>query len=88
MSYGVVGGYGLIFRLVPPNFGQTRWAEVVLYNFDIRTSGTTPIGELVRDRTVICSVWRTVAESVTAVRCTNSVSFRTVAARNGAENRD
>jgi hypothetical protein len=47
-SYGV-GGFGVLYRLVPPDFGQTRWAEVVLYNFDISTSGTEPIGELVRD---------------------------------------
>jgi len=46
-SYGV-GGYGLVFKLVPPVLGGARWTEAVLYDFDISTSGSQPLGELVR----------------------------------------
>jgi hypothetical protein len=49
VSYGVVGGYGLVFRLSPPANGQQSWTQTVLYNFDIRSSGSEPVGELIRD---------------------------------------
>ena len=49
LSYGVVGGYGVLYKLTPPGFGQTRWAHTSIYEFDITTTGDTPIGELVRD---------------------------------------
>ena len=49
ISYGVVGGYGLVFKLAPPPPGQQSWTETVIYNFDIRTSGSEPVGELIRD---------------------------------------
>jgi uncharacterized repeat protein (TIGR03803 family) len=49
MSYGLVGGYGLVFKLAPPTDAQTYWTETVLYNFDLDTSGKLPLGELVRD---------------------------------------
>ncbi len=49
ISYGVVGGYGVVFKLTAPLPGQTHWTETVLYNFDISTSGSEPVGELIRD---------------------------------------
>jgi len=49
VSYGVVGGYGVVFKLVPPAPGQVRWTQTVLYNFDVTNSGDEAIGELVRD---------------------------------------
>ena len=49
VSYGMVGGYGLVFKLAPPSSTQRYWTETVLYNFDVETTGTRPIGELVRD---------------------------------------
>jgi hypothetical protein len=49
ISYGVVGGYGLVFKLAPPPPGQQSWTETVLYNFNISTSGSEPVGELIRD---------------------------------------
>jgi hypothetical protein len=49
MSYGLVGGYGLVFKLAPPTVGLPYWTEKVLYTFDVGTTGTRPIGELVRD---------------------------------------
>jgi hypothetical protein len=42
-------GYGLVFKLVPPAAALQAWTETVLFNFDGATTGTTPIGELVRD---------------------------------------
>ena len=47
-SYGV-GGFGVLYKLTPPGFGQTLWAHTDVYDFDIRDSGTEAIGELVRD---------------------------------------
>jgi hypothetical protein len=49
ISYGMVGGYGLIFKFAPPSSTHRDWTETVLYNFDVDTTGTRPIGELVRD---------------------------------------
>jgi hypothetical protein len=46
ITYGVLGSYGLVYKLTP---GQRGWTETVLHNFDISTSGDTPVGELVRD---------------------------------------
>ena len=42
-------GDGLAFRLTPPLPGETRWRQTVLHQFDISTSGDTPVGELVPD---------------------------------------
>ena len=39
----------VIFKLVPPARGASSWTETVLYNFDITTSGSQPIGEFVWD---------------------------------------
>jgi uncharacterized repeat protein (TIGR03803 family) len=49
ISYGMVGGYGLVFKLSPPSSSQRYWTETVLYNFDVAKTGTRPLGELVRD---------------------------------------
>ena len=49
VSYGMVGGYGIVFKLTPPAMGQQSWTQTVLYSFDVETSGIRPIGELVRD---------------------------------------
>ena len=49
VSYGVVGSYGVVYRLVPPPTGRTAWTESVLYDFDISTSGDYAVGELVAD---------------------------------------
>jgi hypothetical protein len=48
ISYGIVGGYGLVFQLMPSP-GLPYWTETVLYNFDVSQTGTRPIGELIRD---------------------------------------
>jgi uncharacterized repeat protein (TIGR03803 family) len=48
---GGTGNDGVVFRLTPPAPGQTSWTETVLHNFDITTSGQTPVGELVADPT-------------------------------------
>jgi uncharacterized repeat protein (TIGR03803 family) len=42
-------GYGVVFRLSPPVPGQIAWAEAVLHNFDILTSGDNPAYGLVAD---------------------------------------
>lgn len=52
--YGTTGqggqyGYGVAFRLSPPATGQTRWTETVLHNFNVSSSGSEPVGELVGD---------------------------------------
>ena len=49
ISYGMVGGYGLVFKLTPSSTGLPYWTETVLYNFDVSETGTRPIGELIRD---------------------------------------
>jgi hypothetical protein len=49
VSYGVVGGYGVVFKLAPPAAGQQSWKETTLYNFAVSSSGSQPVGELVRD---------------------------------------
>jgi hypothetical protein len=49
MSYGVLGSYGVAYRLVPPAPEENAWTATVLYNFDLSTSGDNPVGELVRD---------------------------------------
>jgi hypothetical protein len=46
-AYGVPGD-GNVFRLVPPPPGQVYWTQTVLHKFNISTSGSTPIGEVVR----------------------------------------
>jgi uncharacterized repeat protein (TIGR03803 family) len=48
MSYGV-GGYGVLFKLAPPEYASRNWTETALYNFDVRTSGSEAVGELIRD---------------------------------------
>jgi uncharacterized repeat protein (TIGR03803 family) len=48
-SYGVLGYYGVVYRLMPPATGSTHWTTTILYNFDLGTSGTEPVGEVVRD---------------------------------------
>ena len=48
-SYGVLGYYGVVYKLIPPPAGLTQWTQTVLYNFDISTSGERPEGEVVRD---------------------------------------
>jgi uncharacterized protein YceK len=45
--YGV-GGYGLVFKLTPPVAGQFGWTKTTLYSFDVSTSGSLPLGELIR----------------------------------------
>jgi hypothetical protein len=49
LEYGVVGSYGVAYKLIPPRAGQNAWTTKVLYNFNISTSGDNPVGELVRD---------------------------------------
>jgi hypothetical protein len=49
LEYGVVGSYGVAYKLIPPRAGQNAWTTKVLYNFKISTSGDNPVGELVRD---------------------------------------
>jgi hypothetical protein len=49
MSWGVLGGYGVIYKLTPPSPGQSQWTETVLYDFDLSNSGDEPVGELIRD---------------------------------------
>ena len=49
VDYYGMGGYGLIYKLTPPGFGQTRWAFTDLYDFNISVSGTEAVGELIRD---------------------------------------
>jgi hypothetical protein len=49
MEYGVLGSYGVVYRLIPPASGQNAWDATVVYNFDLSTSGDKPVGELVRD---------------------------------------
>jgi hypothetical protein len=49
MSWGVLGSYGLVFKLSPPGPGQSHWSEKVLYEFDLSSSGDEPVGELIRD---------------------------------------
>jgi hypothetical protein len=39
----------VLFKLVPPTAGVPNWTESVLYNFDVSTSGSEPVGELIRD---------------------------------------
>ena len=46
-AFGVPGD-GNVFRLVPPSPGQVFWTQSVLYNFNVLTSGTTAVGELLR----------------------------------------
>ena len=48
VSYGMVGGYGLVFKLTWSGT-QVKWNETVLCNFDVAATGTRPVGELVRD---------------------------------------
>jgi hypothetical protein len=50
-SSGGQYGDGLAFKLSPPLPGKTGWSETVLHQFDISTSGDTPVGELVPDST-------------------------------------
>jgi len=49
VSYGLVGGYGLVFKLAPPPFGGSAWTQTVLHFFDFSTNGELPIGELISD---------------------------------------
>ena len=49
MSYGMVGGFGLVFKLTQLSPVQPQWTESVVFKFDVATTGTRPIGELVRD---------------------------------------
>jgi len=45
-------GYGTIFQLVPPNEGETRWTENVIYNFCLKFAcrdGSAPLDGLVAD---------------------------------------
>jgi uncharacterized repeat protein (TIGR03803 family) len=41
--------YGVVYKLSPPIGGRTRWTPTVLQEFDVRTSGYTPVGELAID---------------------------------------
>jgi uncharacterized repeat protein (TIGR03803 family) len=43
-----VPGDGNVFKLVPPAPGQVRWTQIVLHNFNVSTTGSTAVGELVR----------------------------------------
>jgi hypothetical protein len=45
--YGLPGD-GNIFKLVPPAPGQVRWTQTVIYRFNVSTTGSTALGELVR----------------------------------------
>jgi hypothetical protein len=49
MSYGVLGSYGVAYKLIPPTSGENAWTTTVLYNFDLSNSGDKPVGELVHD---------------------------------------
>jgi hypothetical protein len=46
-GYGVPGD-GNVFRLVPPEPGQVYWNQTVLHKFNVSTTGSTAVGELVR----------------------------------------
>ena len=46
-AYGVPGD-GNVFKLVPPAPGQVAWTQTVLHKFNVSTTGSTAIGELVR----------------------------------------
>ena len=46
-EYGIFGD-GIVFQLVPPPPGQVLWTQRVLHNFNVSTSGTTAVGELLR----------------------------------------
>jgi uncharacterized repeat protein (TIGR03803 family) len=48
-SAGGAYGNGVAFKLSPPVPPRYQWTEMVLYNFNISTSGDTPVGELVGD---------------------------------------
>lgn len=45
--YGVPGD-GNVFRLVPPAPGQVYWSQTVLHKFNISTTGSTAVGEVIR----------------------------------------
>jgi uncharacterized repeat protein (TIGR03803 family) len=40
---------GVVYKLAPPTQIEPNWTRSVLYSFDLYTSGTLPIGELVGD---------------------------------------
>jgi hypothetical protein len=48
-SSAILGSYGLVFKLSPPTQAGGRWAQTILYSFDISTSGDTPLDELTGD---------------------------------------
>jgi uncharacterized repeat protein (TIGR03803 family) len=41
---------GTVWELSPPAAGQTTWTETVLWQFDHRTGGLSPLGGIIRDR--------------------------------------
>lgn len=43
------GGHGEVFELSPPASGDGTWTETVLYHFQGKTDGTTPLGGLIFD---------------------------------------
>lgn len=45
-AYGVPGD-GLVFQLTPPAAGQRFWTQTILHTFDVRDSGSTPVGDLI-----------------------------------------
>jgi uncharacterized repeat protein (TIGR03803 family) len=49
-EYGGKGDQGVVFRLVPPETGQPKWSEYVLYNFTGGTDGAVPLGGLLADK--------------------------------------
>jgi uncharacterized repeat protein (TIGR03803 family) len=48
-SDGGTPGYGTVFKLTPPNVGQTQWRYNVLYSFTNGRDGGSPRGELIFD---------------------------------------
>jgi uncharacterized repeat protein (TIGR03803 family) len=47
---GGSNGAGAVFRLTPPDDGQTDWTETVIYRFKGRTDGSNPTAGLIADK--------------------------------------
>src|SRR5206468_4933733 len=47
-SFGTIG-CGIVFKLIPPAPGGTRWTEVVLHDFQGMPDGASPQGGVIMD---------------------------------------